>query len=365
MICKKTVRLVSLFLVLELVLGSVVFAQQTVSVRLKDVSRIIEARDNQLLGFGLVVGLRNSGDSRATGFTQVALRNLLGKLGISVGGSDFNSRNVAAVMVTSTLPPFMKKGQRISVIVSALGDCSSLAGGMLLLTPLQGADMRTYAVAQGAVIVSGVSETTATAKLFKDQATVGNIPGGAIIEEEVPVTFSDQHNITVVMNESNFITVARAARAVQEAGFPGAKAVDANTVKIPLSDLDSSDLVTTIAVLENVLLVPDSSSKIVVNARTGTVVIGEMVRLLPVALTHGSVSIKITDQTANALQQGETQSPIQVQENDSRIIYLNPSATLSSLVDSLNEIGVTPKDLISIIQALKESGALIADIDVI
>lgn len=363
---KYLIRIVSVFLIAQIAMSSALCAQQTVSVRLKDVSRIIEARDNQLLGFGLVVGLRNTGDSRSTGFTQTALRNLLGKLGLSVGGVDFNSRNVAAVMVTSTLPPFMKKGQRISVIVSALGDCTSLSGGMLLLTPLQGADMRTYAVAQGAVIVSGVSEISASSKLYKDQATVGNIPAGAIIEEEVPVTFSDQHNITVVMNESNFITVARAARAVQEAGFPGAKAIDANTVKIPLSDLDSSDLVTTIAVLENVLLVPDSSCKIVVNSRTGTVVIGEMVRLLPVALTHGSVSIRITEQgPGGGLQQGTPESPIQVQENDSRLIYLSPSATLSSLVDSLNEIGVTPKDLISIIQALKESGALIADIDVI
>lgn len=362
---KKISKIVSFCLIMLLCLSPFTFAQQPVSVRLKDVGKVIEARDNQLLGFGLVVGLRNSGDSRATGFTQVALRNLLGKLGITVGGSDFNSRNVAAVMVTATLPPFMKKGQRIPVTVSALGDCSSLSGGTLLLTPLQGADMRTYAVSQGPVVVSGVSEISSSAKLYKDQATVGNIPDGAIIEEEVAVTFSDQHNITVVMNESNFITVARAARSIQEAGFPGAKAIDANTVKIPLSDLDSSDLVTTIAILENVLLVPDSSSKIVVNSRTGTVVIGEMVRLLPVALTHGSVSIRISEQNANSFQGGETPSPIQVQENDSRLIYLNPSSTLSSLVDSLNEIGVTPKDLISIIQALKESGALIAEISVI
>jgi flagellar P-ring protein FlgI len=340
-------------------------AQQSVTpVRLKDIAKIIEDRDNELMGFGLVVGLRNSGDSKSTGFTHLALKNLLGKLGVSVGGLDFNSRNVAAVMVTATLPPFMKKGQRIPVTVSSLGDSSSLVGGTLLITPLQGPDLQTYAVAQGQIIVGGVNERSTTSKLFTNHTTVGGIPDGAIIESEVPVTFSDQHNITIVLNESNFRTVSRATEAIQESGYLGAKAIDANTIKIPLTDLDSSDLVTTIAELEDILVVPDASAKIVINSRTGTVVIGEMVRLFPVALTHGSLSIRITESGGGFGGQGG-EAGIEIDQNDSQLIYLNPNSTLSSLVNALNEIGASPKDLIAIIQASKESGALIAEIKII
>lgn len=342
-----------------------VTAQQATPVRIKDIGKIVEARDNQILGFGLVVGLNNTGDTRSTGFTHLALRNLLGKMGVSVGGVNFNSRNVAAVMVTGTLPPFLKKGQRIPVTVSALGDSSSLVGGTLLMTPLQGADSQIYAVAQGNVVVNGVNERFGGNRFSRSQTTVGSIPDGAIIEAEVPVTFTDQHNITVVMNDSNFITVSRATEAIQDAGFKGAKAIDANTIKVPLSDLDSSDLVSTIAQLENVSLVPDSSAKIVLNSRTGTVVIGEMVRLFPVALTHGTVSIRINEADGGGFNQGPQAPAIELEESNNRLIYLNPTSTLSSLVNALNDIGATPKDLIAIIQALKESGALVADIEII
>ncbi|MBG90281.1 MAG: flagellar biosynthesis protein FlgA [Actinobacteria bacterium] len=335
-------------------------------VRLKDIGKIIEVRENQLMGFGLVVGLRNTGDSRSTGFTHLALRNLLGKMGVSTGGANFNSRNVAAVMVTASLPPFTKKGQRIPVNVSALGDSRSLNGGTLLLTPLQGPDLVTYAVAQGSLSVSGVNEQSGAAELRRNLTTVGTLPDGAIVEAEVPVTFVDQHNITIVLNDSNFITVSRATVAIQEIGFRGAKAIDANTIKVPLSDLDSSDLIATIAELEDVLVVPDSSSKIIVNARTGTVVIGEKVRLFPVALTHGGISIRISEQQGAAAFGGEGTAPppIEVSEGENQLIYLNPTASLSSLVNALNEIGASPKDLISIIEALKESGALVGKIEV-
>lgn len=357
-------RIVSLILIVMFTTFPVFGQQYGVPVRLKDIAKIIEDRDNKLMGFGLVVGLRNTGDSKATGFTHLALKNLLGKLGVSVGGLDFNSRNVAAVMVTATLPPFMKKGQTIPVTVSSLGDCSSLVGGTLLITPLQGPDLQTYAVAQGQIMVGGINEKSGTTRLVTNHTTVGGIPDGAIIEAEVPVTFSDQHNITIVLNESNFKTVSRATKAIQDDGFLGAKAIDANTIKIPLTDLDSSDLVSTIAQLEDILVVPDSSAKIVINSKTGTVVIGEMVRLFPVALTHGSVSIRITDSGAGG-GFGASEAGIQVDENDAQLIYLNPNSTLSSLVNALNEIGASPKDLIDIIQALKESGALIAEITIL
>ena len=358
-------RLILFFIMCCFVFPIPVEAQQPTPVRIKDIGKIVEARDNQILGFGLVVGLRNTGDTRSTGFTHLALRNLLGKMGVSVGGVNFNSRNVAAVMVTATFPPFLKRGQRIAVTVSALGDSSSLVGGTLLLTPLQGADSQIYAVAQGNVVVNGVDERFGGNRLSRAQTTVGSIPDGAIIEAEVPVTFTDQHNITVVMNDSNFITVSRATEAIQDAGFKGAKAIDANTIKVPLSDLDSSDLVSTIAQLEDVKLVPDSSAKIVLNSRTGTVVIGEMVRLFPVALTHGTVSIRINEAAGGGFQQGPQAPAIELEESNNRLIYLNPASTLSSLVNALNDIGATPKDLIAIIQALKESGALVAELEII
>ncbi|MFC1751944.1 flagellar basal body P-ring protein FlgI [Thermoproteota archaeon] len=358
-------KIITLFCLI-LILASVSMAE-SLPVRLKDIGKIIEARDNQLIGYGLVVGLRNSGDTSRTPYTEMALTNLLKRLGIAPTTGEFRSRNVASVMVTATLPPFLKRGQRIPVIVSSLGDCSSLVGGTLLMTPLQGADLQTYAMAQGPVIVGGVSEKSTQSQFLKNQSTVGRIPQGAIIEAEVPITFRDQHHITIVLNDSNFITVSRATEAIKGSGFPSAKAIDANTIKIPLTDLNSSDLVSSIAKLENITLIPDAPAKVVINSRTGTVVIGEMVRLFPVALTHGNISVRIAERTPGAgFGLGtETQAGVEVEENPTKIIYLNPSTTLSSLVNALNEIGATPKDLISIIQALKESGALIANVEII
>lgn len=355
-------RLVALILV---ILTCTPVWAETYPVRIKDIGKIVEARDNQLIGFGLVVGLRNTGDSRATAVTEVALSNLLQRLGVSP--SVFNSRNVAAVMVTATLPPFIKPGQRIPVTVSSIGDATSLLGGTLLITPMQGPDFQTYAVAQGPVLVNGLNETSSQSRYYRNQSTVGSIPDGAIVEQEVPVTFVDQHNITLVLNESNFATAARAAEAIQKEGYPGAKAVDANTIKVPLADLQSADLIETIADLENITLLPDPSAKIVINAKTGTVIIGEMVRLFPVAITHGELAVRIADNEGGvnlaAVEVGE--DPIQIIEPSNRLVYLNPTATLSSLVNALNEIGASPRDLIAIIQALKESGALIATVEII
>ncbi len=319
----------------------------------------------------MVIGLRNSGDTKNTGFTDTALTNLLKKMGIS-DSKGFNSKNVASVIVTASLPPYIKKGQKISVTVSSLGDSTSLVGGTLLITPLQGVDLKTYAVAQGPVIVGGISEQSATTQVFKNQPTVGYIPNGAIVEDEVPVTNSDQLNITIVLKEPNFITVTKATTAIKSKGFPNAKAIDANTIKIPLSDLDSADVISTVAKIENITFVPDSSSKIIINSKTGTVVIGEMVKLSPVALTHGNISIRINNQQQQGGGAGvfggaggEAQDSLKVEESDNKILYLNPSATLSSLVNALNEIGATPKDLVSIIQALHESGALVGNIEVL
>lgn len=331
-------------------------------VRIKDLAKIIEVRDNQLIGFGLVVGLKNSGDSRNTFFTPTALKNLLNKMGIAV--SDVGRvRNTAAVMVTATLPSFVKAGQRISVTVSALGDASNLSGGTLIMTPLKGADMQVYAVAQGPVVVGGEDVQSRTQRVYSNQPTVGLISDGAIVEKEVPVTFNDQHNITIVFNDTSFENIKRAVNAIQNNGFLGARAIDARQIKIPLTDINSASLVETIANLENIRIQPDASSKIVINAKTGTIVIGEMVRLNPVALTHGRVSIRITEPDANAV--NDQISGINIETANNNLVLLRNAQTLSGLVDALNNIGASPKDLISIIQALKESGALIATVEII
>ena len=343
-------------------------------VRLKDVGKMFEARDNQLLGYGLVVGLRGTGDTRLSGFTEASLGNLLRKMGIASTGQSFGSRNVASVMVTASLPPFVRKGQKISVTVSALGDATNLSGGTLVVTPLMGPDMNIYAVAQGNILVGGISESSAQARYAKNQTNSGTIPQGAIVEDEVPVTMTDLHNLTFVLDEANFITTARAVQAIQAAGFKGAKAIDATMIKIPLADLDSTDLVSAIAQIENISFVPDSSGKVVIDSRSGTIVIGEMVRLAPVALTHGSILIRVTEGAAGgggpALgggAQGAAAAPetIRVDESENKFIYLNPTSTLSSLVNSLNEIGASPRDMVSIIQALKESGSLVADVQIL
>ena len=356
-------RLVICFL--SVMLLSTSLTAESYPVRLKEVAKIIEARDNALMGYGVVVGLRNSGDSRNAALTNQTLANMLSKLGISA--RRLNSRNIAAVMVTATLPSFIKKGQKIPVTVSSIGDSTSLVGGTLLFTELQGPDLRTYAVAQGPVIVGGISEQSTQTRFFKNQSTVGRIPDGATVEVEVPVTFTDQHNITIVLNTSSFISVSRAAESIRDNGFPGAQAIDANTIKVPLADLQSSDLVGTIATLEQIEFRPDESSKIVINARTGTIVIGEKVRLFPVAISHGDISIRISENAGgvNLATGGGGQLDVDIQEANASVILLNPASTLSSLVNALNEVGTTPKELISIIQALKEAGALVGEVEVI
>ncbi|NDC83647.1 flagellar basal body P-ring protein FlgI [bacterium] len=361
---------INVILGLALITSSV-FAD-ALPVRMKDVGKMFEARENQLVGYGLVVGLRGTGDSRQTSFTESSLTNVLRKMGVASSSQSYGSRNVASVMVTASLPPFVRKGQRIPVTVSSLGDATSLSGGTLVITPLLGPDMNVYAVAQGNVLVGGLNETSAQSRYARNQSNSGTVPGGAIVEDEVPVTMSDLHHITFVLDSPNFVTAARAIQALQGAGFKGAKAIDAAMIKIPLSDLDSTDLVSAIAQIENISFTPDSSGKVVIDSRSGTIVIGEMVRLAPVALTYGNISVRVTESTggaavapAGAGQQAAAPDAIRVEEPDNKFIYLNPSSTLSSLVNSLNEIGASPRDMISIIQALKESGSLVADVEVI
>ena len=337
-------------------------------VRIKDISRVIESRDNQLIGYGLVVGLRNTGDTQRSAFTEKALTNLLKKMGIKPDKKDFKSRNAASVIVTMNLPPYARPGQKLDVSVSSLGDSTSLSGGTLLMTPLQGPDFKTYAVAQGQIVVGGISGKSSKTNYQKNQTTSGRVPNGAIVEKEVKVTREDQLNITLVLNKPDFTMSSKVVKALKNNGFSKVSALDAGSIIIPISEIADMPYVDIIEKIENTKISPESTSKVVVNSKTGIVVIGENVRLLPVAITHGSISIRIAgSEDGGQIYDTDTSdsSEIEIKEEKSKVHYIKPDNSLSSLVDVLNDIGVSTKDLISILQAMEEAGALVATIEVI
>lgn len=327
--------------ILILVLISAIAAGTTsasAQVRLKDIAHILEARDNQLMGFGLVVGLKNTGDTIQTQFTKIALTNLLSRMGIVPMDKDFKSKNVAAVMVTAKLPAFVNNGQKIDVTVSSLGDATSLQGGTLLMTQLQGPDDNVYAVAQGQLEV-GYPDTGDSYLNVKKQTNNARIANGAIVEKEVPVSVAEDY-VSVVLDKPDYTTASRVAAAMQEAGI-SAKARDAAT--IVASKEASKDMVDFIATIENLNVVPDVVAKVVVNEQNGAIVMGENVTIAPVAVSYGDINVTILEASSESTEQ----------------------VTLSKLVTVLNSVGVRPKDLIAIIQAIKSSGAISADLEVI
>ncbi len=341
-------------------------------VRIKDIAHVLEARENQLMGFGLVVGLRNTGDRSQTGFTQQALTNLMSRMGVVPQTVDFRSRNVAAVMVTASLPPFVKSGQKIDVTVSSMGDATSLQGGTLLITPLNGVDDQVYAVAQGSLLVGIESSAPSVPYVRHRQSTVGRIPNGALVEKEVPVSLAPKGFLTIVLDNPDFTTATRVAAAITSKGFL-ADAVDAGTVTVPIGF--EGDIVKTVAQIESLTVVPDVVAKIVVNERTGTIVIGESVKIAPVAVSYSGIDVTIgdvslfTEGVEGDMAQGESRyrarSLAKLERNEGRLSVVPGGATLSSLVRALNTIGASPKDLIAILQAMKKAGAIKADLEVI
>lgn len=299
-------------------------------VRIKDIAHVLEARDNQLMGFGLVSGLKNTGDTIQTEFTKQALTNLLSRMGIAPQDKDFRSKNVAAVMVTAKLPAFINSGQKIDVTVSSLGDATSLQGGTLLMTPLQGADDNVYAVAQGQLALGVVGNANISAS-DKKLTNVGSIINGAIVEKEVPVSISE-NSVTIVIDRPDFTTASRIVTAMRNAGVT-ARARDAAT--IIASKTAAQDMVSFVSMLESLTVVPDEVAKIVINEQTGVIVMGESVKISPIAISYGDMNITIS------------------------------GATLADLISALNAVGVKPKDLIAIINSIKASGAISADIEVI
>lgn len=345
-------------------------------VRVKDVARVQGVRDNSLYGYGLVVGLNGTGDkSTSSPFTPQAVASLLQRLGIAIAVERLDSKNVAAVMVTAKLPPFIKPGATLDVTVSSLGDASTLQGGTLLLTPLQGPDGRVYAVAQGALSVGGVSASGASGEsVQKNHPTVGRIPGGALVEREVPMAL-DPTAVTLALQQPDFTTSVRLAAAINGSGVGEvARAVDPSTVIVSVPGAAQPRLMEFIARIESVTLKVDAPARVVINERTGTIIMGSQLRISTVAIAHGNLTIQIKEEKqvsqpgAFAPQGAQTvtvpKSEVTIKEEKGQLALVPEGVSIGDVVQALNALGVTPRDLISILQAIRQSGALLADLEI-
>lgn len=356
---------------LTFAVGSAVCAQ---SVRVKDIAAIEGVRSNQLLGYGLVVGLEGTGDSQQTRFTTQSVANMLETYGINLPADKMKVKNVAAVVVTATLPSFARPGTTIDAIVSSLGDARSLQGGTLLQTPLRAANGEVYAVAQGPVTVGGFSAGSGGASASKNHTTVGRVPDGAIVEKATKTDLAPQDSVNITLNRADFTTASRIANAINlRLGGHFARAVDASAVSVNLPAEYQGDVVGFIAQLESVEVTTDTVARVVVNERTGTVIIGGSVRILPVAVSHGSLTVEITTgyevSQPNPLSDGKTvvtpNTNVKVTEEPASLVEIKSGSTISELIRALNALKIKPRDLIAILQAIKEAGALQAQLEVI
>lgn len=343
--------------------------------RIKDLASIKGTRNNQLMGYGLVVGLNGTGDGSGTQFTVQSLVNMMERLGIHALPGQVKVANVAAVMITADLPPFARVGSEIDVTVSSVGDAKSLQGGTLLLSPLKGADNKIYALAQGPLLVGGFSVSGAAGGgVQKNHPTVARIPGGATIEREVPFRFNGLSELTISLNNPDFTTALRMAGAINsEIGSRVASPADAGTIRVQVPEPFLGNLVPLVAELEQIQVRPDNKARIILAERTGTVVMGENVRISPVAIAHGNLSVQIKEQKnvsqPQPFSQGETtvtdETDINVAEENQKLLLLPEGTSLGEVVKGLNAIGVSPRDLITVFQAIQASGALQAELEII
>lgn len=350
----------------------VAFCQDAWADRIKDIAKVAGVRSNQLVGYGLVVGLDGSGDG-GTAFTSQSLKSMLSRLGV-VMPTDINvsSKNVAAVSIHAELPAFSKPGQRLDITVSSIGDAKSLRGGSLLMTPLKGVDGNVYAVAQGNVIVSGFGvEGEDGSRLSVNVPSIGRIPNGASIERAVETPFGDKNELTLNLRQPDFTTSNTVARAINKMlGEGTAYSIDAGSVNVT-APMDLAQRVAFISLLENIEVTPaEAPARVIVNSRTGTVVIGQHVRVMPAAVAHGSLTVSITNRKdvsqPEAGAGGETvvvpATDINVEEKTSRMFKFDPGITLDEIVKAVNQVGAAPGDLVAILEALKEAGALRAQL---
>jgi flagellar P-ring protein precursor FlgI len=361
-----------------LLAGSYAQAETAQLARIKDVATIEGIRDNQLVGYGLVVGLRGTGDSSQTVFPAQTLISALERMGITVPQTGSNSasnmqvKNMAAVFVVATLPPFSRPGYRMDITASSAGDARSLEGGILLMTPLYGPDGQIYAQAQGALVLGGYMASSGGNTRQLNHPTTARIPGGALVERTVPFDLKQMHTVSVLLNDADFHTAERMAAAIDRAlGKARAHAIDSRRVEI--ASAPEEDIAALLDKVEAVEVEVYPRARVVVNERTGTVVIGGTVRLQPVSILHGGLSVNVITETKvsqpNPLSSGTTQvvqqTTVQAQDKPVNRIDLKEGATVEDLVQELQRTGAGARDVISILQAMKEAGALEADLEVL
>jgi flagellar P-ring protein precursor FlgI len=313
--------------------------------RLKDIANVRGVRTNQLVGYGVVVGLNGTGDSKSE-FTNKSIERMLDRLGVKVAGKDVSSKSVAAVIITAELPPFARSGNKLDITVSTLGDASSLKGGVLVQTPLRAADQQVYAVAQGSLLVgysgSGVQET------------VARLPNGAMIERDIGQEFASRKMFRLTLHNPDFTTAARVIKVInKELAGKYATALDAGTIDVVSPAPFEGKGVELLSMIESLEINPDQAARVVVNERTGTVVIGQGVKVSRVAISHGDLTVKVGGDSQGAKKDGD------------HVMVMDESVNVGDLVKSMNKMGVTPKDLITILQSIKAAGALHGDLEIL
>ena len=358
-----------------LIVMVLLFTSSAHAIRIKDLASFEGVRDNQLMGYGLVVGLNGTGDSDQTKIQTQSVVNMLERMGITTTVNDIKIKNVAAVMVTATLPPFAKQGNRLDVLVSSIGDAKSIAGGTLIMAPLKGADNQIYAVAQGSILTNSFAFGGQGATAQKNHPTAGRVPNGALVERELPNTLTGKSILNLNLSVADFTTASRIVIAINDK-FKSAVAASSDpgsvTLAIPEAYKNRADEF--VASLELLEIKPDLVARVVLNERTGTIVMGENVRISTVAVTHGSLTLVIKEtpqvsQPSPLSKTGETKvvprTDLKVEEDNRRLMVLQEGASIGDVVRALNLLGVTPRDLISILQAVKSAGALQADLSII
>ncbi|MCX8083859.1 MAG: flagellar basal body P-ring protein FlgI [Calditerrivibrio sp.] len=340
--------------------------------KIRDLAKVDGIRDNQLVGYGLVVGLNGTGDKSGTEFTIQSLTNMLDRMGIAVDKKKVKVKNVAAVMVTAKLPPFAKPGTKVDVVVSSIGDAKSLEGGTLILTPLAAPNGQFYASAQGPISVGGMNVQAAGAGAVKNHPTVGRIPNGAIIEKDINFNISEE-NIRLLFKDISISNIVKAKNIINKFFKNSANIVNPTTIEVTIPNEYKDKYYEFMDTILNLEIDTETFAKVIVDERTGTIVMGSDVRVNTVAISHGNLTIKITSSQQvsqpNPLSQGQTttttQTDIKIEEDKAKLMVLPEGVRISDLVKGLNAIGVTPRDLIAILQAIKSAGALQGELEVI
>lgn len=359
---------------LVLLLAPLMSAPAFSASRIKDIASFEGVRENQLVGYGLVVGLNGTGDRRQTFFSTQTLTNMLERSGLTVQPDQIRVKNIAAVMVTAVLPPFIRKGSRIDVTVSSIGDAENVQGGVLIMTPLKAANGEIYVSAQGQLALGGFSASAGGSRVQTNHPTVGRVPNGGIVEREVLVDLTGKTQLNLVLHNSDFTSASRAVRVINESvGREVAAALDGRTIAIKIPPEYASRIVEFMSLVENAKVDVDAPARVVVNERTGTIVLGKEVKISPVSIIHGSLSLQVgtileVSQPA-PFSQGKTavvpQTTVTAQEDKARAVTLREGASVEEVVRALNSIGASPRDIIAILQAIKASGGLQAELEII